>query len=383
MSSDDNPWSFNLRNARAWDSDSDSKEEQEDAHGVSQKKQRQFDISLREDTVDYKPNPFSRAKINAATRAQHKLSVSKQPALKGPDDVRTEAPSSTSTSATHQVPAFNARQYFAMKRSNHQASAKSSRITMHAPPAKTKQSGPLFDGFKKQAQRAAATTRTTRSPPLLPGDLNKTAAVEDVELDAARSSLSPRLRSDYLIPEHSSTAADSTGASDFSAHTTTAFKTNVAPLTEPLFSTDPHAYNLNRPCSFSSPPISHGRSRTPCTDPHTIYSSPLQHSASFQPDADPRTRTRYMREPSPLIRAPNGLEHAPFLARSVASEPLQEDNYMYSSTPTLSSPNSLGYSKSEVESPPVRTPAEYRGVIVPGQGAFSCVADSKLIVSMG
>ncbi|TFL01801.1 hypothetical protein BDV98DRAFT_69752 [Pterulicium gracile] len=79
-----------------------------------------------------------------------------------------------------------------------------------------------------------------------------------------------------------------------------------------------------------------------------------------------------MREPSPLIRAPNGLEHAPFLARSVASEPLQEDNYMYSSTPTLSSPNSLGYSKSEVESPPVRTPAEYRGVIVPDyQSAYS------------
>ncbi|KAJ4488059.1 hypothetical protein J3R30DRAFT_889300 [Lentinula aciculospora] len=71
-----NAWSFNLRNHNF---DSDSDDSDTDLENTSSttaptsdetKLVNDFDLSSREETVIYKPNPFSIAKINAASRAQ-------------------------------------------------------------------------------------------------------------------------------------------------------------------------------------------------------------------------------------------------------------------------------------------------------------------------
>ncbi|KAG1731048.1 uncharacterized protein EDB91DRAFT_1306757 [Suillus paluster] len=70
-----NPWSFNHRTrARiAFDSESDSESEAETSSKANipsddSKLIQELDISSRHETVEYKPNPWSIARINAASR---------------------------------------------------------------------------------------------------------------------------------------------------------------------------------------------------------------------------------------------------------------------------------------------------------------------------
>jgi len=75
--SQDSDWTFNFRTSSRFfdDSDSDSAPNDEDtlANTASAKDRLLdgIDLSTREETVAYKPNPFSIAKINAANRAQN------------------------------------------------------------------------------------------------------------------------------------------------------------------------------------------------------------------------------------------------------------------------------------------------------------------------
>ncbi|KIK59807.1 hypothetical protein GYMLUDRAFT_261803 [Collybiopsis luxurians FD-317 M1] len=83
MSSDD-PWAFNLRTRKTFDSDSESGDEDSSDPSLAsdQVKLCDFDLSSREETVQYKPNPFSIAKINArinASRADKHTVFSKAP----------------------------------------------------------------------------------------------------------------------------------------------------------------------------------------------------------------------------------------------------------------------------------------------------------------
>ncbi|KAF5391406.1 hypothetical protein D9757_001979 [Collybiopsis confluens] len=73
--SDKDPWAFNLR-TRAYDSDSDADSDENPSSSDTiptsdqVKLLNDFDLSTRpEDAIQYKPNPFSIAKINAASRA--------------------------------------------------------------------------------------------------------------------------------------------------------------------------------------------------------------------------------------------------------------------------------------------------------------------------
>ncbi|KAJ6575314.1 hypothetical protein B0H19DRAFT_1064012 [Mycena capillaripes] len=65
-------WTFNLRSATKTNDDSDSEDSNDDepTNAISEETRllRELDISHREETVVYKPNPFSIAKINAASR---------------------------------------------------------------------------------------------------------------------------------------------------------------------------------------------------------------------------------------------------------------------------------------------------------------------------
>lgn len=89
-------WAFNLRTSRnlhaddSSDSDSDSCEHQtsEDTRLLNE-----IDISSREETVAYKPNPFSIAKINAAVRKPNPVPKPAPTKLKSPP----RKPSSTAT----------------------------------------------------------------------------------------------------------------------------------------------------------------------------------------------------------------------------------------------------------------------------------------------
>ncbi|KAJ7631121.1 hypothetical protein FB45DRAFT_1058991 [Roridomyces roridus] len=62
----DDVWAFNLRSKTDEDEDSD---DDDDPNPIVEESPKDFDISSREETVVYKPNPFSIAKINAAARA--------------------------------------------------------------------------------------------------------------------------------------------------------------------------------------------------------------------------------------------------------------------------------------------------------------------------
>ncbi|KAJ7446458.1 hypothetical protein B0H11DRAFT_1930125 [Mycena galericulata] len=62
-------WSFNLRSTKTNDSDSDSASDDDATNTIVEETPSDLDISSREESVVYKPNPFSIAKINAATRA--------------------------------------------------------------------------------------------------------------------------------------------------------------------------------------------------------------------------------------------------------------------------------------------------------------------------
>ncbi|KAJ7361542.1 hypothetical protein DFH08DRAFT_1074514 [Mycena albidolilacea] len=70
------PWSFNLRSTKTnhdSDSESDSNDDSNYTTTISEETRllQDLDISHREETVVYKPNPFSLAKINAAARRSH------------------------------------------------------------------------------------------------------------------------------------------------------------------------------------------------------------------------------------------------------------------------------------------------------------------------
>ncbi|KAJ4000082.1 hypothetical protein F5050DRAFT_701831 [Lentinula boryana] len=91
-------WSFNLRNNLESDFDSESDSDLENtssntAFAIDETTQiNDLDLSSREETVLYKPNPFSIAKINAASRAR-KLTASAQksqqkPPILKPEDAR-------------------------------------------------------------------------------------------------------------------------------------------------------------------------------------------------------------------------------------------------------------------------------------------------------
>ncbi|KAG2152541.1 uncharacterized protein EDB93DRAFT_249168 [Suillus bovinus] len=72
-----NPWSFNLRTQAHYASDSDSESETEisskvDTPSDNTRLIQELDISLRHETVEYKPNPWSIARINAASRPPNK-----------------------------------------------------------------------------------------------------------------------------------------------------------------------------------------------------------------------------------------------------------------------------------------------------------------------
>ncbi|GAW02317.1 hypothetical protein LENED_003965 [Lentinula edodes] len=80
-------WSFNLRNHNLDFSDSDSDFDSGDASSNiapafdETKLLNDFDLSTREETVIYKPNPFNIARINAASRAQKFISSAPKPDL--------------------------------------------------------------------------------------------------------------------------------------------------------------------------------------------------------------------------------------------------------------------------------------------------------------
>ncbi|KAJ3935256.1 MAG: hypothetical protein NXY57DRAFT_1059352 [Lentinula lateritia] len=80
-------WSFNLRNHNLDFSDSDSDSDSGDASSNiapasdETKLLNDFDLSTREETVIYKPNPFNIARINAASRAQKFISSAPKPGL--------------------------------------------------------------------------------------------------------------------------------------------------------------------------------------------------------------------------------------------------------------------------------------------------------------
>ena len=75
-------WAFNFRSAHfgAYDTDSDSEEgpaipAEKDSEET--KLAKDLDISERQETAAYKPNPFSIAKINAAARTVYNVQVDK------------------------------------------------------------------------------------------------------------------------------------------------------------------------------------------------------------------------------------------------------------------------------------------------------------------
>ena len=90
--SQDSDWTFNFRTSSRFfdDSDSDSAPNDEDTlASTASAKDRLLDgidLSTREETVVYKPNPFSIAKINAANRAQnekHRAQAQARPNISG------------------------------------------------------------------------------------------------------------------------------------------------------------------------------------------------------------------------------------------------------------------------------------------------------------
>ncbi|KAJ3812354.1 hypothetical protein F5876DRAFT_74932 [Lentinula aff. lateritia] len=83
-------WSFNLRNHNLdsdFDSDSDPDSDSGDASlniapaSDETKLLNDFDLSTREETVIFKPNPFNIARINAASRAQKSIASASRPDL--------------------------------------------------------------------------------------------------------------------------------------------------------------------------------------------------------------------------------------------------------------------------------------------------------------
>lgn len=90
--SQDSDWTFNFRTSSRFfdDSDSDSAPNDEDTLASTPSAKDRLldgiDLSTREETVVYKPNPFSIAKINAANRAQnekHRAQAQARPNISG------------------------------------------------------------------------------------------------------------------------------------------------------------------------------------------------------------------------------------------------------------------------------------------------------------
>ncbi|KAJ6504422.1 hypothetical protein DFH09DRAFT_292924 [Mycena vulgaris] len=84
-------WTFNLRSTKTNDADSDSdSNDDEDAptNSVFESEEarllKDLDLSSREETVVYKPNPFSIAKINAASRNRSTPTIDRRPAKPAP-----------------------------------------------------------------------------------------------------------------------------------------------------------------------------------------------------------------------------------------------------------------------------------------------------------
>ncbi|KAF9029116.1 hypothetical protein BDZ89DRAFT_1159973 [Hymenopellis radicata] len=78
-------WAFNLRTYKNGCDDSDSDSDANDGPAVGHEDTRllnDLDISTREETVVYKPNPFSIAKINAAARNARESPTKKKPVKK-------------------------------------------------------------------------------------------------------------------------------------------------------------------------------------------------------------------------------------------------------------------------------------------------------------
>ncbi|KAK7436055.1 hypothetical protein VKT23_019358 [Stygiomarasmius scandens] len=130
-------WSFNFRSSNCADSDSDDSDSEAstNAHfsmstgpsseiGISAETKlwNDLDLSSRDETVEYKPNPFNIAKINAAARAQKSNNINAS---------LSSAPIRLDNAAS----------------SNVNTNANSKKVM------KTAQKGTIVDGFKKQTEK--------------------------------------------------------------------------------------------------------------------------------------------------------------------------------------------------------------------------------------
>ncbi|KAG6902116.1 hypothetical protein C0995_004062 [Termitomyces sp. Mi166 len=136
----DSEWSFSCRTTphNAY-SDSDSDRENENSGSMVSEESRllnQFDLSTREETVQYKPNPFSIAKINAASRG---LPTKGNGSNKSPS--RVLRPSGKSAAAT-------------IGRNKDKKGERKSRPNAS-----------IIDGFKKQSQKAALASNLKKAVP--------------------------------------------------------------------------------------------------------------------------------------------------------------------------------------------------------------------------
>jgi len=68
MTDSDNLWSFSLRSSLACEDDEDETDNEAPKAGDASSFLVEVDLSARHETVDYRPNPFSIARINAAQR---------------------------------------------------------------------------------------------------------------------------------------------------------------------------------------------------------------------------------------------------------------------------------------------------------------------------
>ncbi|KIL64076.1 hypothetical protein M378DRAFT_198529 [Amanita muscaria Koide BX008] len=92
--SSDSVWSFSM--ASAFDDNDSTEEEESQAKYPAQLQEQRIkdlDISSREDTVNYQPNPFSIAKINAASRSKNSISLVRNAAGQSGNDTLTSMPS--------------------------------------------------------------------------------------------------------------------------------------------------------------------------------------------------------------------------------------------------------------------------------------------------
>ncbi|KAK0501465.1 hypothetical protein EDD18DRAFT_1328426 [Armillaria luteobubalina] len=276
-------WSFNLRTSKIKRADCDLDDSGSDSDpssdsGVDESRiLDDLDISTRDETVVYKPNPFSIAKINAAARGTNRPPSTKEPP-------RPIKPSKAGRKTTGSI-------VEGLRKQSEKAKSNSQRASLQpiATPSNVRSSS-------KNQQERAPTTVSVPKPPIYPEDVHICS-----DLAPPTSKATPISYAPLSPPRSSHVQAAETETCSIDAAAVHAPFSHLPDIPDALMRAPdsiyarprpPHAFQTQRPLasSFSSPilrpgiPISPANNTSLSSPIHTV-THPIRPIARSQPQS--------------------------------------------------------------------------------------------------